>query len=102
MVKNRLRLNKILKYIRFILLSFVVLVFFLPIISMIVTSLKSMAELYRIPPKILPDKPIWENYNIAWDMINYGRYLLNSIILSVLYTIPVIIGSCFTGYGYKG
>ena len=101
MTIGKAKLKTVSELIRFILLMFVVIVFFLPVVSMLLTSLKSMGELYRIPAKILPDKPLWENYIIAWEMVNYGHYLINSIILSVIYTLPVIIGSCFTGYGFS-
>ena len=95
------RLKNLSKTIRFLILISVVVVFFLPIVSMLLSSLKTMAELYRLPPKLLPDKPLWENYIIAWEMVNYGRYLMNSIILAALYTVPVIFGSCFAGYGFS-
>jgi multiple sugar transport system permease protein len=93
--------KKIVDVIKVLILLLFVVIFFLPIVSMVVTSLKTMAELYRVPPKVLPDKPLWENYKIAWEMANFGKYLINSIILSVFYTLPVIMGSCFTGYGFS-
>ncbi len=93
--------KKVSQIARFTILSLVVLVFFLPILSMVVTSLKSMAELYRIPAKVFPEKPIWENYRIAWEMVYYGKYLANSLILSIFYSVPVIFGSCLTGYGFS-
>jgi len=93
--------KKIVDVIKVLILLLFVVIFFLPIVSMVVTSLKTMAELYRVPPKLLPDKPLWENYKIAWEMANFGKYLINSIILSVFYTLPVIMGSCFTGYGFS-
>ena len=101
MVLSKSTLKKVSAIVRFLLLSLFVILFFLPLFSMLVTSLKTMAELYRIPPKVFPEKPLWENYKIAWEMVQYGRYLMNSILLSVLYTLPVIIGSCFTGYGFS-
>ena len=101
MALGRYKTDIILKIVRFIILLLVTIIFFMPIVSMLVTSLKTMAELYRIPPKVLPEKPLWENYKIAWEMVHFGRYLINSIILSVLYTLPAIMGSCFTGYGFS-
>ena len=68
---------------------------------MVVTYLKSRAELYRIPPVVFPREPQWENYITAWTMIRYQRFLVNSVILSLFYTLPCIMGSCLTGYGFS-
>jgi ABC-type glycerol-3-phosphate transport system permease component len=57
--------------------------------------------LYRIPAKVFPEKPVLENYVLGWTMINFGKYLVNSIILTFLYIIPAIMSSCFAGYAFS-
>jgi multiple sugar transport system permease protein len=86
---------------RFIVLALCVLVFFMPLISMFVTSLKRMDELYRVPAKVLPEQLLWENYERAWTMVQFGRYLLNSLLLTVMYAVPAIMSSCFAGYAFS-
>lgn len=39
------------------------LIMILPFIWMVLTSLKTMGEATQVPPKILPSKPIYENYS---------------------------------------
>lgn len=87
--------------LRLVVLVLFVLVFFLPLVSMLVTSLKRMDELYQLPARVLPSKPVWENYELAWTMVNFGKYLLNSVILTLLYALPAVMSSCFAGYAFS-
>ncbi|UCF97534.1 MAG: carbohydrate ABC transporter permease [Spirochaetaceae bacterium] len=97
-MSKKQRLTKIAKLV--VLVAFV-FTFFLPIVSMFVTSLKSRGELYIIPPVVFPKEPKWDNYITAWTMISYERYVFNSLIISVFYTFPCVMGSCLTGYGFS-
>jgi multiple sugar transport system permease protein len=86
---------------RFIVLVACVLIFFLPLVSMVVTSLKRMDELYRVPAKVFPEQALWQNYADAWTLVRFGKYLLNSIILTLMYAVPAIMSSCFAGYAFS-
>jgi multiple sugar transport system permease protein len=92
--------EKISAAFRLVVLILCVLIFFLPLVSMVLTSLKRMDELYRIPARLLPEQPLWENYKLAWTMVNFGKYLLNSIVLTLMYALPAIMSSCLAGYGF--
>jgi len=87
--------------LKFLVLLILVVVFFLPLVSMVVTSLKSRGELYVVPTIVFPKEPKWVNYVEAWTMIRYERFFLNSVIISVFYTIPCVMASCFAGYGFS-
>ena len=87
--------------LRFVVLALCVVVFFMPLVSMVVTSLKRMDELYRVPARVFPEKPLWENYALAWSMVNFGKYLINSLALTLLYGIPAVMSSCFAGYAFS-
>jgi len=89
------------KTAKFVVLIIFVMVFFLPLVSMVVTSLKGLEELYRVPPIVFPQKAQWQNYVDAWTMIRYQRFFMNSVIISLFYTFPCIMGSCFAGYGFS-
>jgi len=86
---------------KLIVLLLLVFIFFLPIVSMVVTSLKARGELYVVPPVVFPKDPKWENYISAWTMIHYERFVFNSLIISLFYTLPCVMGSCLTGYGFS-
>jgi len=95
---QRMRLVTAVKFV--VLLLFVV-VFFLPLVSMIVTSLKTMEELFKYPPIVFPKTPQWSNYVTAWTMVRFGHFLVNSLTISIFYTVPCIFGSCFAGYAFS-
>lgn len=87
--------------LKLLVLILLVVVFFLPLVSMVVTSLKTREELFVVPPIVFPKVAQWVNYISAWTMVRFGKFLLNSVILSLFYTIPCIMASCFAGYAFS-
>jgi multiple sugar transport system permease protein len=72
----------------------------LPYYLMIVTSLKPLPEVFTYPFKWLPSRPAWENYVEAWNHAPFGRYFLNSAIISVAETGGVLVTSALAGYAF--
>ena len=72
----------------------------LPYYLMIVTSLKPLPEVFTYPFKWLPSRPAWENYVAAWNHAPFGRYFLNSAIISVAETGGVLVTSALAGYAF--
>lgn len=87
--------------LRLFALVTLVVVFSLPLVSMIVTSLKTREELFVVPPVVFSKVPQWVNYISAWTMVRFGKFLLNSIVLSLFYTFPCVMTSCFAGYAFS-
>lgn len=56
----------------------------LPFVWMLSTSLKSNGEALSIPPRLIPETPIWQNYADVVNQLNYGRFFLNSLIVAAL------------------
>jgi putative chitobiose transport system permease protein len=68
----------------YLLLSAIALVMLFPLLWLIGTSLKSPQEnIFAFPPQLLPTHPTLENFRTVWQTYPFGRYLLNSIIVSV-------------------
>jgi multiple sugar transport system permease protein len=61
-------------FLRFSVLLLLLVIFFLPLVGMVLASLKQNSELYVFPPKILPKEAQWPNYATALTMINYGKF----------------------------
>jgi len=89
--------NKVFLYVIIIIIAFLFLV---PLFWLILSSFKTQAEMVTFPPKFLPLNPQFENYISALKKIDYFRYLLNTIVLSLIYTIPGIITTAIFGYGF--
>ena len=98
------KISKVLVYIVLVIGAFIVL---FPFFWMIMTSLKTLPETMQVPPKILPNEFMWNNYQKASEMAPFGRYFLNSIFVSSMSTIFVLITTIlaafsFSKYEFKG
>ncbi len=67
--------KRLLLLAKYIVVLFILFLFFLPIISMFLVSLKSEAEIFDYSTGLLPKNPKWSNYIFALTSINYLRYL---------------------------
>ena len=70
-----------MKHWRHILLIMLALLFALPLLVMVFSSLKTPEELARNPYALLPETWRWQNYPDALAAIPYWRYLFNSLVL---------------------
>lgn len=73
-------------------------IFIFPVIWVILSSLKDSTELYSWPPKFIPDNPTLENFMAAFDKGNFGRYFLNSTIVTVTATFLTLLINTMAGY----
>lgn len=81
----------------FFLSSFGIL-FLLPFAWMLLTSVKSQKELYANPPVIIPTYLRWENYADVFRETLFLRMTLNTLLISVLCVIGVLISSPLVAY----
>lgn len=84
-----------------------VLVFFFPFFWMVSSSLKTLGETMQFPPTLLPSEPQWSNYDGAISSIPFGKYLLNSVIVTLavlaLQTVTVVPAAyAFSQYRFRG
>ncbi|WP_240546153.1 carbohydrate ABC transporter permease [Paenibacillus artemisiicola] len=64
-------------------LLLLVLIFALPFIWMISTSLKTLPETMIFPPEWIPRNPVWNNYAEAWNTGPFLHYFTNSLVIAV-------------------
>lgn len=80
------------------LLSVIALLFIGPILWMLSGSLKSISEILRYPPTILPETFRWENYAQVFSLQPFGRQFLNSVLVMVLVCVVTLIVAIPAGY----
>jgi ABC-type sugar transport system, permease component len=80
-----------------VLLVFVCL---FPFWWMVLSSVKTLRELYTVPPIWWPETPTWDNYRKVLFESNIPRYFLNSIIISVGSTALALVLAIFASYGF--
>jgi multiple sugar transport system permease protein len=74
--------------------------FMIPVVWLVLGSLKLNAEFRAYPITILPRTPIWGNYYDALTLVPFFVYAGRSLLLASLYTILVVISSAFAGFGF--
>ncbi|HOG45555.1 MAG TPA: carbohydrate ABC transporter permease [Anaerolineae bacterium] len=60
---------------------------FLPVLWVVLSSFKSLGELYHIPPMFFPETWILTNYSEALVRFPFLRYLLNSVVVTLAATL---------------
>lgn len=73
----------------------------LPFAWMLSTSFKAPGEVMVMPPQWLPHSIEWQNYMTAWQSAPFPRYLLNSVLVTVLGTIGELITTILAAYAFS-
>lgn len=83
------------------------LVMLAPFALMVSTAFKPHAYVLEIPPRLIPEAPTLDNFVEAWTSNDFGRYFLNSVIVTVLstaasVTLAALLGFAFGRYEFPG
>lgn len=92
--------DSIMRLAIYVLLIDLAFIFLFPFIYMVVTSLKSNADLNDLTVNWIPKSLKWENYYIAFDLLSYFDFFKNSLIITVFATLGHAISCSFIGYGF--
>lgn len=87
--------GKLSFYIAVILIAFLC---FFPVIWIFLTSIKTTREIYAFPLVYIPREPTLKNYIEVFLGSDFGRYLVNSLIVSSLATLLAIIPGSIASY----
>ncbi|NOZ28113.1 MAG: carbohydrate ABC transporter permease [Chloroflexi bacterium] len=72
----------------------------LPFFWMVTTALKSSNEVYIFPPIWLPKTLRWDNFVTAWQAAPFGRFYLNSIIITVSGVVLEVLIATLSAYAF--
>ena len=91
---------KLIKTLFFIALS---VLFLMPLLWMISSSLKTAPQVFQTPFQWITDRLHWENYKEIWLSIDFpfGRLYLNSIFISVIALIGQLLVSSLAAYAFS-
>jgi multiple sugar transport system permease protein len=70
-----------------------------PLVWMLITSLSTLEETRRFPPQ-LPSSLHWDNYAQAWTDSPFGRWLINSTIVSTTCVLSNLVLCSLAGYAF--
>ena len=76
------------------------LVFSLPFIWMISTSVKPGAEVFVVPPRWIPSTFEWANYIEPWRNLPFLTFYKNTIIVTFVSIVATLISSSLVAFGF--
>lgn len=76
------------------------IVFLLPFVWLISTSLKHEVQAISYPPTIIPKPFDWINYKEVFEIVDFLRFYLNTIIVTVSTVVGTLISSSLVAYGF--
>lgn len=96
-------MNKLKKYtgkaLSMLLLILGAAIMIAPFVWTISTSLQGPGKAYQIPPEFFRPPFRFDNYLRVWQEGNLGRYTLNSVFITILSIIGVVLADSLAGYG---
>lgn len=72
----------------------------LPFLYMLATAMTPHSYSMPYPPILVPEEFYLDNFITAWESNNFGAYFLNSVIVSVIATLSIVLISCTCAYGF--
>jgi multiple sugar transport system permease protein len=75
-------------------------VMLLPFIWMLSTSLKTPPETFKYPPVWIPSTIAWSNYSRTIAAMPFGRFYLNSLVVTAGVTVLQILGSSLAAFAF--
>lgn len=69
-----------------------------PFLWMVSTALMSEYEVFAFPPPVVPASPRWDNFPRALTSLPFGRFFLNSLVLSVATVFGQVSTGALAGY----
>jgi multiple sugar transport system permease protein len=85
---------------RFILIVGAIL-FIAPVYWMVVSALKTGQELTQVPPSLIPETFVWQNFFDAVQFIPFFTFALNSLIITLGITVGAVLSNTLVAYGFS-
>lgn len=86
--------------VTYAVMTVLAVIFMIPLLWMLSTSLKTRWEIMAWPPQWVPETPYWQNYADAFAKYPLARFMLNSAILVVLNIAGALISVPIISFGF--
>lgn len=96
--RQRRVLRRLPWWLAAIFLVGIAVIWIFPFLWMLSASLKDNMEMFSGGLKLWPDKFVWDNYARAWNDAHFGRYLINTVVVTVFTVVIVTIRCATAGY----
>jgi len=78
----------------------VALLFLVPMLWMLSSSLKPNYQIFETPPRWLPRPPRWENYREALTILPFARYFINTAVIALLMIVGHLLSCTLIAYAF--
>lgn len=89
---------KLIYWVGFLIVSVIALVSFMPPVWIMLSSLKDINEYFQIPPTIIPKTFHPEKLVETWNLLNFGKFYMNSLKLCAGAVVTTIFFNGSLGY----
>lgn len=86
------------RVVRFVALGIWLIITLFPLYWIVVTAVKPRNDIYAFPVEYWPQSFSFENFENLFRVSNFGTYLLNSVVVSVVASVLVTLISLLSGY----
>ncbi|MCK0473423.1 carbohydrate ABC transporter permease [Halalkalibacter sp. APA_J-10(15)] len=91
-------LSKLSLIVLYVILITVAILQILPLIWLLLFSLKDNQEIFQLAPFAIPSDPKWENYVKVWTEGNISLYFFNSVWITVMAVVLTVLLASFVTY----
>jgi multiple sugar transport system permease protein len=77
-------------------------IFLMPLYWMVITALKSTAQLAAATPTWYPHTPMWSNFKAAFQAFPFATYFVNSVLITALAVTGSVVANLIVAYGFAG
>lgn len=89
------------KVIIYVILILIALAMIVPFLWMLSASIKSDRQVFQMNPFVwIPETPKWSNYTNIWTKIPFGKFIQNTVFLTVVVTCLQLLTSSFAAYAF--
>ena len=82
------------------LLAAIAVVFLLPLFWMVTSALKPNYQVLAFPPVWIPNPPQWQNFHDALTYLPFGRFALNTLIISLAVILGNLVSCTVVAYAF--
>ncbi|HEV8634728.1 MAG TPA: carbohydrate ABC transporter permease [Chloroflexota bacterium] len=75
--------------------------FALPFYWLLSSSLKTTAQMFKMPPVWVPDPIVWSNYPRVFTESPFAQYTLNTLSIAVPVTVGTLLSCTMAAYGFS-
>ncbi len=74
--------------------------FMLPFVWSLSTSLKPMADLFQVTPSLIPSEARWDNYSAVFDAAPFLRFYVNTIAVTIARTLGQVFIASLAAFAF--